>query len=124
MEHAAFGIVQAKHANGTRMVRPDGELDIATAPRLRSFLETLWSEGVDEVFLDLSHLEFIDSRGLGVLVDMDRAARAAHRRLEMGGASPSLTRLFEISGVVHILHLVPVPAYEAPATPSGAAKAG
>ncbi|HVM10607.1 MAG TPA: STAS domain-containing protein [Acidimicrobiales bacterium] len=115
-----FGIVQAKHANGTRMVRPDGELDIATAPALRDFVEELWSDGVDDVFLDLSHLEFIDSRGLGVLVELHRQAAVAHRRLEMGGASPSLSRLFEISGVVHILHLVPVPAYEAPSSPSAA----
>jgi len=97
------------------MVRPDGELDIATAPRLRSFVEGLWAEGVDDVFLDLSKLEFIDSRGLGVLVELQRAARAGGKRLAMGGASASLTRLFEISGVVHILDLVPVPAYEAPA---------
>jgi anti-sigma B factor antagonist len=109
-----FGIVQAKHANGTRMVRPDGELDIATAPALQGFVEELWSDGVDEVFLDLSRLEFIDSRGLGVLVELHRQAEVAKRRLAMGGASPSLTRLFEISGVVHILHLVPVPDYEAP----------
>ncbi|HEX4978804.1 MAG TPA: STAS domain-containing protein [Acidimicrobiales bacterium] len=115
MDHASFGIVQAKHANGTRMVRPDGELDISTAPRLRGFVEELWAEGVDDVFLDLSHLDFVDSRGLGVLVELERTARAARRRLEMGGASPSITRLFEISGVTHILHLVPVPAYEAPA---------
>lgn len=113
-EHATFGIVQTKHANGTRMVRPDGELDIATAPRLRSFVEDLWSEGVDTVFVDLSRLEFIDSRGLGVLVDLHRTASAARKRLELGGASPAVARLFEISGLVHILHLVPVPAYEAP----------
>ena len=114
MEQKSFGIVQAKHASGLRMVRPDGELDIATAPDLRRFVERLWAEGVDDVFLDLSRLEFIDSRGLGVLVELHREATTANKRLEMGGASASVTRLFEISGLVHILHLVPVPAYEAP----------
>ena len=111
-----FGIVQAKHANGVRMVRPDGELDIATAPQLRAFVEAVWAEGVDEVFLDLSRLEFIDSRGLGVLVDLERIAKRNNRKITMGGASPSVARLFEISGVANILQLADVPAYEAPAS--------
>ena len=115
---ADFGIVQAKHATGVRMVRPDGELDISTAPQLQQFVERLWEEGVDRIFLDLSRLRFIDSRGLGVLVELGRAAERTARELRIGGASPSVSRLFEISGVQHILRVEPVPEYEPPSLPA------
>jgi anti-sigma B factor antagonist len=115
VESAEFGIVQAKHATGMRMVRPEGELDMGSAPQLRAFVDRLWEEGVDEVFLDLSRLTFIDSRGLGLLVELQRGAETRARDLRMGGASPAISRLFEISGVVHILELTAVPEYEPPA---------
>ena len=115
MERADFGIVQAKHASGARMVRPDGELDVLSAPQLKAFFERLWNEGVHEAFVDLSRLTFIDSRGLGVLVELQSDAKARGRTLRMGGASAAISRLFDISGVVHILHLAPVPEYQPPA---------
>jgi anti-sigma B factor antagonist len=113
-QDTTFGIVQAKHNSGLRMVRPEGDLDIASAPQLRQFVERLWHDGVDRVFIDLSRVAFIDSRGLGVLVDLERDASRTDRSLAMGGEPPNITRLFQISGVVHILKLEDVPAYEPP----------
>ena len=115
VDEAEFGIVQAKHANGLRMVRPEGELDMTSAPQLRKFVERLWADGVTDVFIDLSRTSFVDSRGLGVLVELEKGARLRNLTLQMGGASDSLMRLFEISGVASILQLVPVPVYEPPA---------
>jgi anti-sigma B factor antagonist len=42
-----------------------GEVDLATAPKLR---EALAEYGTSEVVLDLSELTFMDSSGLGVLL--------------------------------------------------------
>jgi anti-sigma B factor antagonist len=60
MEDLAFGVTREE-----RTVRLAGELDMATAPLLKSALAGLPSEG--PTALDLSELTFLDSSGLHVL---------------------------------------------------------
>lgn len=45
-----------------------GELDLASAPRLRAALQSRIDAAKDEVILDVSGLTFCDSSGLSVLV--------------------------------------------------------
>jgi anti-sigma B factor antagonist len=59
-----------------------GELDIATARRLRERLRQLRDAG-SHVRLDLSQLEFIDSAGAHVLAQALAESRADHWRLEI-----------------------------------------
>lgn len=83
-----------------------GELDFHSAPQLRETIVELVSQGVVDVIVDLSRLEFIDSSGLGILV----AAR--NRTAERGGSlllrSPSAqtSRVLEISGLNRLLSVV------------------
>ncbi len=114
-EHDDFGISSAKTSSGLRMVRPTGELDVYTAPRLVSFVEALADEGVTNVCLDLSQLRFIDSRGLGCLVSMTRRLREAGGGLTVAAPRPSLQRLFSISGIDQVIEIVDLPPYEPPA---------
>lgn len=97
------------------MVRPTGELDVYTVPRLLGFIEQLALEGVTEVCLDLSQLRFIDSRGLGALVSATKVLRDAGGRLTVAAASPSLSRVFNISGIDQVIEVVDLPPYEPPA---------
>jgi anti-sigma B factor antagonist len=60
MENLAFRVTREE-----RTLRLAGELDMATAPLLKSALAGLPSEG--PVSLDLSELTFLDSSGLNVL---------------------------------------------------------
>jgi anti-sigma B factor antagonist len=53
----------------------DGEIDVYTAPQLRERIITLIDGGCTNVIVDLSHVGFIDSSGLGVLVSALRRAR-------------------------------------------------
>ena len=45
-----------------------GELDMASAPRLRTALERLLDAGAERVVLDVADLSFCDSAGLSVFV--------------------------------------------------------
>jgi anti-sigma B factor antagonist len=56
-----------------------GEIDLAGAPRLGDALSDLIERGSRTVVLDLSAVEFLDSRGIRVIVQ-------AHKQLErLGG---------------------------------------
>jgi anti-sigma B factor antagonist len=75
-----------------------GEIDAHTAPTLAGWLAPLQGAGTD-VLIDLAGVDFIDSSGLGVLIDAHRRAVDAGRRLVLERPSPAVVRLIEISGL-------------------------
>lgn len=94
--------VESGRDGGVLTLRPTGELDIATAPRLERALHDGRAPG-DEVVLDLAGLEFVDSTGLRVIV---RAVEASHRNgweLRLRQGPPAVRRVFEIAGVLRAL---------------------
>jgi anti-sigma B factor antagonist len=53
-----------------------GELDLATIPTLRSFVEDRLATPPETLVLDLSELSFMDSSGLRMLIELDQRSRA------------------------------------------------
>src|SRR5262245_38494770 len=81
------------------VVTASGELDVATAPELRSYLHRLVDAGMTTVVVDLTDVGFLDSTTLGVLI-------SAHKRLVETGGSVELVvpharllRIFQITGL-------------------------
>ena len=68
--------IEARHERGYPIVTVAGEIDIATAPRLRERLSGLAARGRPLV-ADLDQVRFIDSAGLAALVGAANRA-AAH----------------------------------------------
>ena len=97
-----FAVAVDAGAGGVRTVRPSGELDIGTAPKLeRALLED--REPGDRIVLDLADLEFIDSTGLRVIVHAVAAAERGGWELRLRQGPPAVRRVFEISGVAGAL---------------------
>jgi anti-sigma B factor antagonist len=82
-----------------------GDLDAATAPRLRQALLDLETDGVDRVVLDLRRLSFVDSFGLGVIISTkSRLSQEGNALcLVAGEGQRTLRRLLEIAGVDRLL---------------------
>lgn len=80
-----------------------GELDAHTAPRLAEALARV--EGVNAV-IDMSAVDFVDSSGLRALIDAHQAAEGMGGRFVIRQPSPTVVRLFDISGVSDYLHVV------------------
>jgi anti-sigma B factor antagonist len=85
------------------VVRITGELDAYTAPRLRAQLHDLARAEPAELVLDLGELTFIDSTGLGVIVGALKQQRARGGELIIRGASSSIRKVFEITGMARVL---------------------
>ncbi|MGH3240455.1 MAG: STAS domain-containing protein [Spirillospora sp.] len=91
--------VTVRPHGGRAVVRLRGELDIATADDLRRHLNEARREHGENVVLDLSGLEFMDSGGLSVIVACYKATSAAGGGLVLAAPRPIVRRALEITGL-------------------------
>lgn len=84
-----------------------GELDVSTSGQLYEELATLNREGANHVALDLAALEFIDSTGLSVLIAEHKRTASAGGELIILTPHRQARRVFEVSGLMDVLHVLP-----------------
>jgi anti-sigma B factor antagonist len=84
------------------VIAPEGELDIASIGAFRDALLQAGAETSTVVVVDLSSISFIDSSGLGALVDFHHRLRRKSRRLAVvapdGTAAALLLNLSGLQG--------------------------
>lgn len=83
----------------TTVVSVRGDVDVATSPQLRAELQSAIDGGAEEVVVDVSEMDFIDSAGLGVLIGALKRAREANARLVLRGVQPSPRKVLGITGL-------------------------
>lgn len=82
----------------------EGEVDVYTAPQLREKLLPL-CDGKNRIIIDLTHVDYIDSTGLGVLIGAYKAQRATTGKFVISGMNARLSRLFKITGLNEIIEI-------------------
>jgi anti-sigma B factor antagonist len=82
-----------------------GELDVASAPRLRQELVRLVADaaGPPRIVVDLAGVDFLDSTGLGVLLGGLKRVRSQHGELALARAESQVRKVFEVTRVIEIL---------------------
>lgn len=95
--------VQAERAGDWTVLHVSGEVDMATAPRLRQELVAAVGSHGPFVVVDLSRVAFVDSTGLGVLIGGLVRARRAGGDMLVTGLGPRLEELFELIGLGDVL---------------------
>jgi anti-sigma B factor antagonist len=101
--------VQAERAGEWSVIHVSGEIDMATAPRLRQALVAEIDGGCRSVVVDLSGVQFVDSTGLGVLIGALVRARRVGGDLTVTGLSPRVRELFDIVALDRVLAVVERP---------------
>jgi anti-sigma B factor antagonist len=91
--------VRVEHLQGWAVARVAGEVDIATAPRLREQLIGLISDGQAQIVLDLDEVDLLDSTGLGVIVGVLKRARTQGGDLRLVCNRPAIRKIFEITAL-------------------------
>lgn len=89
--------VAVEDHDGWRVLRLAGEIDVATAPRLRDRLVQLVTEGPPQLVVDLSGVTFIDSMGLGALISGLKRARAHDGDLRLAGPTDHVAKVLAIT---------------------------
>jgi anti-sigma B factor antagonist len=95
--------------SGRVVVAARGQVDLATAPELAKALAEARGDGVTEIVVDLTAVDFLDSTGVRVLVQAARQAAQAGVRLYLQGAQGWVARVLEITGVAEYLPPPPEP---------------
>ncbi|WP_064090967.1 anti-sigma F factor antagonist [Rossellomorea aquimaris] len=89
-------------------IRLSGELDHHTADDLREKASTLIErENIKHIIMNLEELSFMDSSGLGVILGRYKQIKQKHGEMVVCAISPSVNRLFEMSGLFKIIRLEP-----------------
>lgn len=93
---------------GGYAVEVSGEVDLHTAPRLRTALDeavasAAGSADPSTVLVDLSGVGFMDSTGLGELVAAHKALARAGRHLHVVVANARVSRLLSLTGLDDVL---------------------
>jgi anti-sigma B factor antagonist len=81
------------------VARIDGDVDVASAPRVREQLISIVTERTPFVILDLDGVGFLDSTGLGVIVGVLKRARTHGGDLRLVCTQPNVRRVFEITAL-------------------------
>jgi anti-sigma B factor antagonist len=99
--HSGFMDLEVEATRGEQgsVIGLRGEIDVYTAPLLRQKIVDVVDEGAVNLVIDMSSVDFLDSTGLGVLVQ-------GLRRVKMRGGSLSLVitqdkirKIFDITGL-------------------------
>jgi anti-sigma B factor antagonist len=99
VEEPGFGAA-FRDDGGKTVIELTGEIDIAAAPSLREFLLLAMGSGKPRVHVDLSQVGFLDSSGIGQLVQCCKKARSRGGSFSVAcGASP-VRRILEIEGLL------------------------
>lgn len=100
-----FDLIVSGDADGVVVLAVIGELDMATAPRLRQELLRIVSacDGAPRVVLDLAGTDFLDATGLGAIFDGVKRMRLRGGDLALARAESQVVRDLEITRVIEIL---------------------
>jgi anti-sigma B factor antagonist len=90
--------------DGTVVLDLRGELDVAVNDALRDVLEqTIREERPPMVVVNMMHVTFVDSTGMGALVAGFKAARDLQVRFTVQGVAPFVEKQLRIAGLYETL---------------------
>jgi anti-sigma B factor antagonist len=97
-----FALNQEPAGEATSVVAVRGEIDLFTAPELKSALGEAIEAGTTRIVVDLSDTTFLDSTALGVLIGTVKRLRARDGRLTIVNTDQNIAKTFEITGLDQI----------------------
>jgi anti-sigma B factor antagonist len=99
--------VERSRTDGYELLSVEGELDIATAPRMIAALNEALADMESPLVVDLSAVVFMDSTGLALLMNARRRVVRRGQGFAIVCPGGPISRLFEIADMVESLRVCP-----------------
>jgi len=84
-----------------------GEIDLHASPRVKAGLSQLLEEHPRRVFVDLSHVTYIDSSGMAVLIEAMQSIHAYGGKLALLGLRDTVEVIFHIAQLDKVFRIFP-----------------
>jgi anti-sigma B factor antagonist len=94
--------LSVQHRGACTWIQVDGEVDLATCPRLQAVLADLVDHGHHQLILDLARVGFLDCTGIGVLVGAEQRARAHGGFLKLARPQPPVDLVLTLTGMAAV----------------------
>lgn len=85
--------------DGVRVVAIDGELDIASSPRVRDLLSAAATDVARPLVVDLTNCAFIDSTGLATLLHGTKPAQNGEAHVALVSPGGEVRKLLELTAI-------------------------
>nr|WP_320026673.1 STAS domain-containing protein [uncultured Acetobacterium sp.] len=93
----------------TNMVCIKGEIDIYSIEKFRETIENQIKTQVPEIILDCSELSYMDSTGMGVLIELRNKTKEMGQKIVMMNPRPNIKKLLTLTGVDKIIEVIDSP---------------
>lgn len=100
-------VLDVEERDAGHVLHVSGDVDVSTAPQIRSEIVRLHSQGVSTMAIDLTRVPFVDSFGLGVLVGALKRMRSAGGNLTLVVTEPRVMKVFEVTGLDKVFDIAP-----------------
>ncbi|RAP27134.1 hypothetical protein DID74_00945 [Candidatus Marinamargulisbacteria bacterium SCGC AG-333-B06] len=81
-------------------IRVRGEIDIYTCSELRKTLATVLEDSSHDILLNLEHVQYIDSTGLGTIAHSAQQIQTNNGQVFIICTKPQIKKIFEVSGLL------------------------
>jgi anti-sigma B factor antagonist len=98
--------LESRSSGDATIVVVRGEIDMATAPKVRDALNDLVDAGASRIVVDCRGLDFLDSSGIGVLIAV-RKRLGDEGALTLEAPQAHVRKVLELTGVNDHVEIVP-----------------
>jgi anti-anti-sigma factor len=112
MEEATVSLeITQREANNIYLLALKGRLALGDeSSGFRSTVDRLLSSGATKIVVNLEHVHYVDSAGLGALIEAHRKTKAKGGHLKLSNLGPNFQRALEIAKLLPIFETSPTEA--------------
>lgn len=103
--------ITQRELNGIYLLALSGRLVLGDESNgFRSTIENLLTSGAKRIVVNLEHVKYVDSAGLGALIEAHRQTKAKGGRLKLSNLGPNFKHALELAKLLPIFETSPTEA--------------
>ena len=103
--------ITLRELNGIHLLALKGRLVLGQESNgFRTTVDSLLSSGATRIVINLEHVNYVDSAGLGALIEANRMTRAKGGQLKLSNVGPKLKQALELARLLTIFETCPTEA--------------